>query len=76
MQRETSRLNRYKYATLEHSLKNVSIDLELNSIKNKSCVSPFFLWRVPKEKGRIILCRECPNLGERRRRTLGEPRVP
>lgn len=61
---------------LEHSLKSVSIDLELNSIKNKSGVSPFFLWRVPKEKGKIILCRECPEPRRKEKKNLGEPRVP
>jgi hypothetical protein len=24
------------------------------------------MWRVPKEKGELILCKECPNLGKRR----------
>jgi hypothetical protein len=34
--------------------------IELSSTKNKNNLLGSLMWRVPKEKGELILCRECP----------------
>jgi len=34
--------------------------IELSSTKNKNSLLGSLIWRVLKEKGELILCRECP----------------
>jgi hypothetical protein len=46
--------------------------IELSSTKNKNSLLGSLMWRVPKEKGELILCRECPKPRQKEKEKLRE----